>query len=516
MVKRRSKNYRRFSWLHKWLGIVLTLFLIFFALSGIVLNHRQLFSSVDINRKFLPPVYRYSNWNLASVRGSLYLGGDSTLVYGNIGIWKVKNGFREWIDFNNGFPAGIDNHKVSKVVISPTGRLFAGTYFGLYELVEGTWQNLPLPVKEERVTDLFLRKNELNILTRSHLLTADLSTACFVAQEVKLPPANDDDGKAGLFKTLWIIHSGEILGAAGKLIVDFMALVMIFLSITGIVLWLFPSWIRKLKRKGKQVKPKVATMRFSLRWHNKLGFWFFALLSVSALTGMFLRPPLLIPIAGARVAKIPFTVTDAPNPWFDKLRGGIYDETGRRYIFSTSEGFYYSDDDFGSVMKRFTTEPPVSVMGINVLEKMGFGGFLVGSFSGLYSWFPDENYIENTLTGRVIVGAPQSGNPFSADAISGIVWDNGRLPFLLDYDRGAIPLRHSETMPPMPENVLRASPMSLWNFALEMHTARIYSTIIGDFYILIIPLAGLSLLIILFSGLWMYLKKFRKRHPSRR
>jgi hypothetical protein len=511
MVKRRSKKYQRYRRLHKWFGIVLTLFVVFFALSGIVLNHRPFFSSVDISRNYLPPVYRYNNWNLASIRGSIFLGGDSSLVYGNVGIWKVKNGFGQWEDFNRGFQKGIDNRKVSKAIKAPNGRIFAGTYFGLYEWLDGGWEKWPLPSKGQRITDLFLKNNDLHILTRSHLFKADLSAGDFEVQEIIIPQATDDDGKVGLFKTLWIIHSGEILGTAGKLMVDFMAMILIFLSVTGILLWLYPPWIRKLKQKGQQVKSKAATLRFSLKWHNKLGFWLFIFLTVSALTGIFLRPPLLIPIAGGRVAKIPFTLLDSPNPWFDKLRGGIFDENRQRYILSTSEGFYYSDDNFAGPLKRFSTEPTVSVMGINVLEELGAGGFLLGSFSGLFSWFPDEGYIENTLTGEVITGAPAKGNPFSTNAIAGIVWENGRLPFLLDYNKGAMPLRHSETMPAMPENVIQSSPMSLWNLALEVHTARIYATIIGDFYILIIPLAGLSILLILFSGLWMYLKKLRKR-----
>jgi hypothetical protein len=41
---------------------------------------------------------------------------------------------------------------------------------------------------------------------------------------------------------------------------------------------------------------------------------------------MFLRPPLLITIANARVGKIPWSVLDTPNPWEDKLRAVIFDE----------------------------------------------------------------------------------------------------------------------------------------------------------------------------------------------
>jgi uncharacterized iron-regulated membrane protein len=67
----------------------------------------------------------------------------------------------------------------------------------------------------------------------------------------------------------------------------------------------------------------------------------------------------------------------------------------------------------------------------------------------------------------------------------------------------------------MPVNILRESPVSAWNTALEFHTARIYAAIIGDLYILIIPLAGLSVLFILISGLLMYWAGFRKNKKAK-
>ena len=48
---------------HKWLGIALSLFLLMFCLSGIVLNHRGLVHDIDISRKWLPDRYEYARWN---------------------------------------------------------------------------------------------------------------------------------------------------------------------------------------------------------------------------------------------------------------------------------------------------------------------------------------------------------------------------------------------------------------------------------------------------------------------
>lgn len=510
-MKRNSKTYKRLKKWHKWFGIFLAVFIILFSVSGVILNHREFFSSVDINRNFIPGIYRYNNWNLAAVRGNINLTRDTSLVYGNIGIWKVTNDFTKWEDFNRGFPEGIDNRKIGRVIQTPDGRIFAGTFFGLYQWSDDRWEKVPLPVKEERITDLFLQEGSLNVLTRSHLLRAELSKPAFSMEIIRLPKPEDYDNRAGLFKTIWVIHSGEILGISGKLFSDVLAAVFIFLSATGIILWLFPGLIRRLKRRKHKVKKYVSTLRWSLKWHNKLGYYLTILLVLITFTGMFLRPPLLIPIANARIGKIPHTMLDNANPWHDKLRAGIWDENNQRLILSTSEGFYYSDDELQSKLKRFHREPPVSVMGINVLENTGNGGLLVGSFNGLYAWFPDEGFIQNVINGKPFSKLQTGGKPFSANAIAGMIRNGYGQSFLMDYDKGARPFMQNKPMGKMPEQVLKNAPISLWNLALEVHTGRIYSALIGDFYILIIPLAGLSILFLLISGWWMYVKAFKPK-----
>jgi uncharacterized iron-regulated membrane protein len=53
--------------------------------------------------------------------------------------------------------------------------------------------------------------------------------------------------------------------------------------------------------------------------------------------------------------------------------------------------------------------------------------------------------------------------------------------------------------------------MSLWNTALEIHTGRIFEPIVGPFYILYVPLAGLCLIMVLVSGFFIWWKVHRKK-----
>ena len=215
-----GKLLQRLRAWHKWPSLIFTLFILLFAFSGIILNHRDLLSSVDVSRKVLPPVYRYNNWNLAAVRGAVPWGTDSILVYRNIGIWLTDTAFTSFTDFNNGFPEGIDNRKIAAISIDNVTGIHAATLFGLYRFgnESNRWDLVPLPVPEERIVKTLSKGDSLLVMTRSNLLLATVEQGLDHFEVIPVPASEDDDGKVGLFRTLWVIHSGEIYGIIGKLI----------------------------------------------------------------------------------------------------------------------------------------------------------------------------------------------------------------------------------------------------------------------------------------------------------
>ncbi len=161
---------------------------------------------------------------------------------------------------------------------------------------------LLLPVKEKIIVDIIQKQDTILVLTRSFLLkTTDLSNFS-VSQ---LPPPENYDNKTGLFKTLWVIHSGEIYGIPGKIIIDFAGLVFAFLTITGFIVFVNRIILKKNK-KPAEVKVKLRNSnKWNIKWHNKFGWITLALLLLNTTTGMFLRPPLLAFIGNSRVGKIP-------------------------------------------------------------------------------------------------------------------------------------------------------------------------------------------------------------------
>ena len=218
------KFFRKY---HKWLGVIFAYVILSFVFSGIILNHRNALSGIDVNRKLLPKEYRYQNWNNAAVKSTLKISSDSILVYGNIGIWLADSSYTDFKNFSTGFPKGIDNRKVFQMIRTTGNKILAGTFSGLYiySCREKEWASVSLPVKEKNVVDILQKQDIIFVLTRSFLLK---STDLKNFNIIQLPPPENYDNKAGLFKTLWVIHNGEIYGKAGKLIVDFAGLVLPF------------------------------------------------------------------------------------------------------------------------------------------------------------------------------------------------------------------------------------------------------------------------------------------------
>jgi hypothetical protein len=263
---KRSRFVKFFKKLHKWPAIVIALFAILFAVSGIVLNHRQFFSPVDVSRKILPSNYTYQNWNLAAVRGAADIDDKNSLIYGNLGIWKTKDDFKSFEDYNQGFPKGIDNKKIYSV-IKFQNNLFAGTQLGLYkrDLLGGEWLKINLPVQKDRIADLGIKDDELLVLTRHYLL---ISTNGIDFTKIQLPEPVGYERTVGLFNTFWELHSGELFGLTGKLAVDLLGLITIFLAVTGLLHFFFPGIIRRRKKKEKKLESLKATKKKNLRWHN--------------------------------------------------------------------------------------------------------------------------------------------------------------------------------------------------------------------------------------------------------
>lgn len=506
MIKKRwIKTFRK---LHKWPGVIIALIAIQFAFSGLILNHRQIFSSYDISRKWLPNNYTYKNWNMQALRGGFPTSADSLLLFGDIGVWQYNG--HSFLEQNNGFKKGTDNHKVYKVI--PFKQYYvAATHFGLYCSTNKNihWNKTNLAINNERITDIFIKQDTLIVLSRDYLLkTSDLTNFT----KITIAPPIMYSKHASTFQTLWELHSGELFGKYGKLFVDLLGIICIVLAFTGLLHFFFPVWIKRKKKRTQQTGNLSFAYRTNLHWHNKLGYIFVFFLIITTLTGMFLRPPLLIAIAQSKTKIITGTHLDTPNAWNDKLRRGTWNDRLKCYIFSTSDGFYKASANLSQPPVSFKNQPPVSIMGCNVFEPINETDYLVGSFSGLFYWSVAQNTVSDFFTLQAYKKPQGMSRPISNHMISGWISDVHNA-WYLDYNHGLIPLNKSKIMP-MPRRIKTSSSMSLWNFALELHTGRIFESILGVMYLLYVPLSGICILIVLISGFFIWLLAHRKSYTK--
>ena len=585
-----------FTWkkYHRWFGLVLSVFMLVFCVSGIILNHREAFSGCEVSRKWLPASYHIKNFNNGVVKGTVVKKSaahslssencDSVLAYGCAGVFLTDSRLSTWQDFNAGLPESIDERNVRHVVKAKDGSLWCAALRDVYRYDENShrWKKVELPGNEERIMDVALGKNSIQVvaLTRSRIFeitpiasNIDVSESpsslassakggvsekspdifekksggfsekvgTFLGKyrvEAKIIPAPKNyEPKTTLFKLVWHLHSGEFFGLPGKLVVDAIALVLIVLSITGILLFILPYGIRrakKVKSEERRVKNSLAAKNrmkrlgkqfaWNMKWHNKIGYVTIVLTLWIAITGMCLRPPLMVPLV---LSKLPQAVGEDGNVWQDKLRAIRWDATQGDWLVSTSEGFLRVDEDFSQAPKMLPADecPKLSPMGVTVWESDGKGGWIVGSFRGIYRWNPVNhslNQILDYFTGKPSVET--SMIPISDNLVCGYSEDFlGGKPLVFDFAKGvedakgqAVDLcndeaKTSKNEESMSDLICETAPMSLWNVALELHVGRCYSPFLGPLSNLFVFLSGLLITLVLLSG---YIISHRRRKKA--
>lgn len=552
-VMARLKYYFTWKKYHRWLGLVLSVFMLVFCVSGIILNHREVFSGCEVSRKWLPASYHIKNFNNGVVKGTVVKKSaahslssencDSVLAYGCAGVFLTDSRLSTWQDFNAGLPESIDERNVRHVVKAKDGSLWCAALRDVYRYDENShrWKKVELPGNEERIMDVALAKDGMTVvaLTRSRVFTivpfvqygeivkiGKSSSETYRVESKIIPAPKKYEPKTTLFKLVWHLHSGEFFGLPGKLVVDAIALVLIVLSITGILLFILPYGIRRAKKLAAKARMKRLGKQFAwnMKWHNKIGYVTIVLTLWIAITGMCLRPPLMVPLV---LSKLPQAVGEDGNVWQDKLRAIRWDAVQGDWLVSTSEGFLRVDEDFSQAPKMLPDDecPKLSPMGVTVWESDGKGGWIVGSFRGIYRWNPVNHSLNQILD--YFTGKPSEETsmiPISDNLVCGYSEDFlGGKPLVFDFAKGvedakgqAVALcndepKKSRNEESMSDLICETAPMSLWNVALELHVGRCYSPFLGPLSDLFVFLSGLLITLVLLSG---YIISHRRRKKA--
>jgi hypothetical protein len=144
------------------------------------------------------------------------------------------------------------------------------------------------------------------------------------------------------------------------------------------------------------------------------------------------------------------------------------------------------------------------------LESFGDGGYLVGTFNGIY-------HLERATGQAVDMITSEVANTWSnvrpgKFMVTGYYQTPEGNPLITTHEQGLLQLSGGASLKgnrfSMPNQLLVEFRMPLWNYLFEIHNGRFFKGILGGIYILLVPLGSLLFVMITLSGIydWIYLK----------
>ncbi|MGL1956034.1 MAG: PepSY domain-containing protein [Colwellia sp.] len=497
--KKLKKSKRLSSKLHKVLSLFFIPVLLFIAVSGIGLNHPSIIKNLSLPISSLPENYHFKQWNRGLIQTIVEDEKGGKYAAGKNGLGYFINGTYQQID-NPLATNNWQNFIYSLYYDEENEQLFIGSRDGLfrYQILTQRWHYY-LETSEQRIVSI-VKSNQAKaiiVIANHQIFTIDLADSnntkkAITTLDISLAESSQ---ATPLFRFIFALHSGEILGLAGVLLMDLTALSLIYFCLSGVYYWLFPKVVRrKLLNKKRQIKG-ARVFRWLARHHNNWELVLAPLLIISALTAVVMRPPglLLIVSSNSPVVlypnhaseKIPYKITKA-----------VFIEN--KLLLLTNDGIF-SGQLKDKTFEQIQFSVPVHGMGATIFKQQADGHILVGSFSGLFSWDnKTDQYkkiaLPDNIAGLLPVAAYQGKTELIVfDFFKGILFDK------------------SSQFSLMPNSINNTAEIALWNFFFELHNLRIFEHYIGAFYLLLLLVLALSLLIITITGVILHCRKAKKK-----
>ncbi len=486
------------KWLHKYLGLTFFLILIFMSATGILINHPSLIANFSVPVGILGKSYEYSNWNRFLMRDGLVLSDESIVIGGKNGVFFNKNTGLSVESMNDGLPESLflrDTRCLLAVGEGDNLRLFAGTRGGLFykNINDKKWQPALLEGKTNEIVDLVLAGNKIMAFAPYGYFSAPVDAKNPV---FNYAPINIQTKEKNLpaFRLLLELHSGKILGLSGRIFIDIISMILIFLCVSAIYLWYIP-WSR---RKFRFAAQKNQIFGFMYRYHLKLGVWSAIFLFLIAFTGIFVRPPFNEFIDFWKV----------PAFWIhhgsSEIHKAVVLDDG--YLLIASRGGWFKVDS--SFKETFLDiNPPFTVvgMGVSVLKKLEGNRLVTGSFTGLYIWDLDGGAVED-ISGKKNEKklSPRQSGIMAASALV----NNGELTGYADYRKGFTGYKNDKIKLAEPDGLSKNN-MSMYHFLFELHNGRFLRDLMGKSYIFFIPVVGFVFLLIVVTGVYDWCRRKR-------
>ncbi len=509
--------FNKSKWIHKYIGLFLLLFLLWSASSGIILNHPELVSDIKVPSLLVPNQYRTENWNRSSLVEFIFMKGDNKkgFVGGKKGVWKTSDGGITFEKMSEGYTGSLYYGKVNDLLLYEKGdgvnRLFAASFGGLWmcDLADEKWEKIFPENGNIEIKKILKINDRLVVFTESDGFEASIGDNRYNFHKLDIKKDGEEKTKkVSLVRLFFDLHGGHAWGLAGKLLFDLTGLLIIFLSISAFYIWYFPK-----KWKKKKLKSSDRSFNFFHKYHLKLGIWAAIVLLLIGVTAFFLRPPFLVAIARGNIDVSMYPGSFPENPWDGKIHNALALNNKNEILLETTDGMWKGRDDFSGKFQKVRIPILVFVMGATVLEEHPQGGLIVGSFNGLFH-VPDKGRAVDMLTNKP-AGWVSPVRP-AETMITGYFKTPDGGEFVTGFEKGIIPLKGSELKGrfKLPKELREDKSIPLWNYMFEIHNGRIFRDLIGEWYLLIIPLGSFLFILITVTGIfdWIYTWFRRKKY----
>jgi len=481
------------------------------SISGIAINHPGWIGKYQTPSWLVPEPYMAHDWNQGTLREGIYLDSQRLLFAGARGLWFSRDGGRHFQSDNLGLSPKPLLRKTNDICfLKSRNLLLAATDGGLFKRTTTSqrWEKIHLGLEEEEcVKKILPTPSGLLIVTDSRFFLSSGTGSQFLE---KLPSRPETGVE--MIKLFFDVHSGKAWGMVGKLLFDLTGILLIFLSFSGLIIWFFPK-LNPLKRTSSFVHK---CFQFCFVHHLKWSIYFILPLMVIGLTGVFMRPPLLIVLADHLVPRSLYPGKSPDNPWYKKIKNAVWLPEENRIIVE-ADGLWTGSASLNGTMRTLDWDAPIFVMGTNVFDSLGNGTYLLGSFSGLLEFNSVNREIRDRLTGKHVTERSHF-RPFNY-RVTGYLQDPEGHEFVASYHAGLVQItadgaKEVKGRFDFPDD---AGKMPLWNFLFELHNGRIFSKWLGAFSKLLVPFGSILYVILTLTGLfdWLILNSRKKKRSAR-
>ncbi len=497
------------KFLHKWIGLLFIIYIIYMSITGIILSHPEFFSEIDVPQSLTPHQYDFYNWNRSALI-SIVKSDSSEYIYGYNGIYEISSGSKQAKSIMHApFPSSAWNMKTRTAIAAEIGgkkKLIAGTFDGIYsyDIQTKRWEKHKIDGESKKMTKILDVRDSIFAFSESEMYVSAKDALNFKA--VRLEKA-EDDNTFSLMDYFFDLHNGRFLGQFGVILYDIVGIIAIFLSVSAFYMWYYPK--RRKKASKKKLTHSIKELKiFKMfnKYHLKFGIWTFVILAIWSLTGIFMRPPLIMFILSEKVSNTYHVGISRDSDFSEKLRNVLYYPNADIFVFDTKDGVYAQQEPHSNKLSETYLPIPIFAMGATVFDTDIDGNLLIGSFAGLFEINGETGRISDVTSGNSTSGI---GRP-SENLVTGYFVDDDGVKYITSHYAGLIALNgYANPKYEMPKEIADNLKLSLWNYAFELHNGRFFADWIGEIYILIVPLSGILFLLLIFSGVldWIWRKR---------